>query len=124
MAVKAHPLSKELPTYNGKYEVIYKVIDEEKMNQYDIFINEDSYMGVEMFFRGKYVINYGTVDGSTSNKEFTHLWSNDFSAILNEIRYVTSNWETVNAKHIAFLKNYFSAYNPPAEFGTLVLREN
>jgi hypothetical protein len=122
VAVKAHPLSKELPTYNGKYEVIYKVIDEEKICQYDIFINEDSYMGVEMFFRGKQVINFGTINEETSNKDFTHLWSNDAEAIIHQIGFVIENWEEVNGKHIAFLKAYFAAYIPPIEFGPLALR--
>ena len=122
VAVKAHPLSKELPTYNGKYEVIYKVIDEEKICRYDVFINEDSYMGVEMFFRGKQVINFGTINEGTSNNDFTHLWSNDSEIIIKEIRFVIENWEAVNGKHIAYLKEYFAAYIPPKEFGPLALR--
>jgi hypothetical protein len=122
VAIKVHPLCQDLPKFNGEYQLIYKAIDEEKVNQYDIFINEDSYMGVEMFFRGKYVINFGTVNKGTSNRDFTHLWANDEETIIREIHFVIDNWTAVNEKHTAYLKQYFAAYIPPVEFGPLAVR--
>jgi hypothetical protein len=121
VAIKVHPLCQDLPKFNGMYNLVYKAIDEEKVNQYDIFINEDSYMGVEMFFRGKYVINFGIIDEEASNIDFTHLWSNDAELIIKEIRFVIDNWDAINGKHIAYLKQYFTAYIPPIEFGQMAL---
>ena len=122
--IKAHPLGRNFPIFKGDYEVIWEVLDENKSKEYDIFISEDSYMAVEMFFSGKFIINYGLVNESASNVDFTHLWSNDASEILSSINMVIDQWKDFNEKHVVQLKKYVQSYTPPSEFGAILLREN
>ena len=124
ITIKAHPLSNSLPQFNGKYEVMYKVINEEEIAGYDIFVNEDSYMGVEMFFRGKQVFNFGVIDSEASNIDFTHFWSDDSQRIIEAMGTTIQDWEEVNGKHIQYLNHFFSNYVPPKEFGTVCLRSS
>lgn len=122
ITIKAHPLGSNFPKFNGQHKVIWNVLDETEAGKYDIFISEDSYMAVEMFFRGKYVINFGVIDQSASNLDFTHLWSNNAHEILSAIGSGIDNWQVINDKHINYLKNYFESYVPPVEFGHMALR--
>ena len=116
IVIKAHPLSKYLPKFNGEYKIINNVLTEDQMKEYDIFINEDSYMGVEMFFNGSYVINFGDKDASASNKNFTHIWSNNSSLLIDRIKFIINNWDEINHTHIKFLKQFFNSYESPKEF--------
>jgi hypothetical protein len=117
--IKAHPLGRNFPAFTGRYQVIRDVIQEDAAAGFDIFICEDSYMAVEMFFRGKHVINFGLVDAGTSNLDFTHLWSDHADNILSEIQRVILNWDAVQAAHVQALHSFYNNYNPPEEFGAL-----
>jgi hypothetical protein len=116
IVIKVHPLSKYLPTFNGEYKIINNVLTEDQMKKYDIFINEDSYMGVEMFFNGSYIINFGDKDASASNINFTHIWSNNSSHLIDRIKFIINNWNEINHAHIKFLKQFLNSYKSPKEF--------
>ena len=83
-----------------------------------------TYLLVKMFFSGKFIINYGVVNESASNVDFTHLWSNDQSEILSSINKVVETWNEFNEKNVVHLKKYAQSYSPPTEFGSISLRGN
>lgn len=116
ITIKIHPLSKYLPKFNGKYEVIKTVLAEDQMKKYDIFINEDSYMAVEMYFNGSYVINFGEKNNSASNKDFTHIWSNNDNLLIEQINFVINSWNEINKAHVKSLKLFHTMYECPKEF--------
>lgn len=110
ITIKLHPLYKSIPNFKGNYEIIYKQMNESKLNEYKIFINEDSYFGVELFFRGLFIINYGLKNSKSSNIDFSHFWSINTNEIINKIDFLTNNWVSESNAHLNYINDYYKDY--------------
>ena len=110
ITIKLHPLYKSIPNFKGNYELIYKQMNESKLKEYSIFINEDSYFGVELFFKGLFIINYGLKDDKSSNIDFSHFWSINTNEIINKIDFLTSNWVSESNAHLNYIKDFYKDY--------------